>query len=216
MAQLLANVRNKLRTWNRQRIERLRNSRETTNAYDYTLGVLGIMKNETMNIDEWVQHYLSMGAGKIFLIDNGSTDDTVSKAKNWVAKGVVELVQYPERHRQRQHYWTAFKALKISQKCQWLLVADLDEFWFCPSGEPISDQLADFRDFDVIYANWRVFGSNGLIRSSDESAPRPYGPRRRTGTSHQPQISVSHLSHYIRQQPWHSYGERRAIRTHDF
>lgn len=158
---MLASLRNSLRTWNRNRVERLRVQREAKTAHDFTLGVLGIMKNEAMNIDEWVQHYLSMGAGKIFLIDNASTDDTVQKAKAWVEKGVLELVEYPERHRQTAHYWTAFKQLNIKRKCKWLIVADLDEFWFCPSGETIAAQLDNFRDFDVIYGNWRVFGSNG-------------------------------------------------------
>lgn len=162
MPQVLTNLRNKLRMWNRKRIERFRNDRETQTAQVFTLGVLGIMKNEAMNIDEWVQHYVSMGAGRIFLIDNGSTDDTEAKAKAWVAKGLVELVEYPERHRQRQHYWTAFKQLKIAHKCQWLIVADLDEFWFCPSGASIADQLPDYRDLDVIYGNWLNFGSSGL------------------------------------------------------
>lgn len=164
MALLIDSLRDKLRSWNRNRIEAIRVRRETETAQNHIFGVLGIMKNEAMNIDEWVQHYVSMGAGKIFLIDNGSTDETVAKAKVWVAEGVVELVEYAEPHRQRQHYWTAFNALHIAQKCQWLLVADLDEFWFCPSGETIAAQLPEFRDYDVIYANWRLFGSSGLTK----------------------------------------------------
>ena len=160
---MLTSLRHRLQSWNRKRLERHRAAREASGAQPATLGVLGIMKNEAFNIDEWVQHYLSVGAGKIFLIDNGSTDDTVRKAQNWVARGVVELVEYPERYRQRQHYWTAFKQLKIAQKCQWLVVADLDEFWFCPSGQLMSEQLKEFRDIDVIYGNWRMFGSNGHI-----------------------------------------------------
>lgn len=159
---MLKHLRSQISAWNRKRIQRLRETRETQSSYDFSLGVLGIMKNEAMNIDEWVQHYVSMGAGKIFLIDNGSTDDTVAKATAWVAKGVVELVEYPKRHRQRRHYWKAFKQLNIGRKCKWLIVADLDEFWFCPSGETIVARLAPFQAFDVIYANWRMFGSNGL------------------------------------------------------
>lgn len=120
------------------------------------------MKNEAMNIDEWVQHYISMGAGKIFLIDNGSTDESVAKAKVWADQGIVELVEYPKRYRQKQHYWSAIKEMKIARRCQWLLIADLDEFWFCPSGETITAQLPDFYHSDVIYANWRMFGSSGL------------------------------------------------------
>ncbi|GLS85068.1 hypothetical protein GCM10010873_00410 [Cypionkella aquatica] len=164
ISQLLVNLTNKVRTWNRLRVERLRAARAEQASHEHTLGVLGIMKNEGVNIDEWVQHYVSVGAGKIFLIDNGSTDDSVSKAKAWVAKGVVELVEYPQPHRQRKHYWTAFNQFKIARKCQWLIIADLDEFWYCPTGEKISDQFKDYRDLDVIYGNWRMFGSSGLTK----------------------------------------------------
>ncbi|OYU39115.1 MAG: hypothetical protein CFE33_11860 [Pseudorhodobacter sp. PARRP1] len=147
---------------NYHRLTRRKLHGQTQGNYEHELGVLGIMKDEAMNIDEWVQHYISMGAGKIFLIDNGSTDDTVAKAKAWVAQGIVELVEYPQRYRQKQHYWSAIKEMKIAKRCQWLLIADLDEFWFCPSGETIAAQLPDFYHSDVIYANWRMFGSSGL------------------------------------------------------
>lgn len=68
--------------------------------YDARFGVLAIMKNEAMNVDEWIEHYLWMGAGRIFLIDNCSTDDTLAKARAWVTRGRVEPVIYPERHQQ--------------------------------------------------------------------------------------------------------------------
>ncbi|MFC3180201.1 glycosyltransferase family 2 protein [Cypionkella sinensis] len=159
---MLNNLKRKIQIWNRERVERRRQQRDAKSAYEHVLGVLGIMKNEAMNIDEWVQHYISMGAGKIFLIDNGSTDETISKAQVWIDKGVVELIELPGRHQQKKHYWTAFKAFRIAKRCQWLLVADLDEFWFCPSGDSIAAQLSNFRAFDVIYANWRNFGNNGV------------------------------------------------------
>lgn len=127
------------------------------------LGVLAIMKNEAMNIDEWIEHYLWMGAGKIYLIDNGSTDDTVSKARAWQAKGLVQLVEYTEKHKQRQHYWRAIKHFQIRQQCEWLLVADLDEFWFCPNGDRMTTALCEFESYDVIYSNWVMFGSSGLV-----------------------------------------------------
>lgn len=127
------------------------------------LGVLGIMKNEAMNLDEWVEHYLWMGAGRIYLIDNGSTDDTVAKARAWAAKGRVELVEYPERHQQVPHYRRAFRHFDIARQCEWLLIADLDEFWFCPAGDRLTDALTEFGAYDVIYSNWVMFGSGGLI-----------------------------------------------------
>jgi hypothetical protein len=127
------------------------------------LGVLGIMKNEALNIDEWVEHYLWMGASLICLIDNGSTDDTVAKARAWEARGKVRLIELPKPHRQRIHYWTAFRTFGIAQRCDWLVIADLDEFWFCPNGDTLPVALAEFSEVDVIYSNWVVFGSSGLI-----------------------------------------------------
>ncbi|MCX7286123.1 MAG: glycosyltransferase family 2 protein [Rhodobacterales bacterium] len=135
--------------------------------YDAKLGVLAIMKNEALNLDEWIEHYLWMGAGRIFLIDNGSTDDTVAKARAWVTRGRVELVIYPQRHQQERHYRTAVRHFRIAEKCEWLLVADLDEFWFCPAGDRLDQALAEFRGYDVIYSNWVMFGSAGLIDHPD-------------------------------------------------
>lgn len=151
-------IRNNLRAWNRKRLK----VRFSGGNYPHELGVLGIMKNESLNIDEWISHYLTLGVEKIYLIDNGSTDDTVAKARVWVEKGVLNLIELPQKHRQRQHYWTAIKHFKIRKTCRWLLVADLDEFWFCPDGSPLPKKLAEFETADVIYANWRMFGSSGI------------------------------------------------------
>lgn len=132
-------------------------------AVPHVVGVLAIMKNESHTIDEWVSHYLSIGVDKIFLIDNGSTDDTVSKARRWVAQGLVQLVEYPEQHLQREHYWAAFQQLRIAEVCEWLMIADMDEFWFCKDGRPISDYLRDLPGIDMVFANWSQFGSNGHV-----------------------------------------------------
>jgi hypothetical protein len=154
-----------LLSWSRERLEESRAAEEM--HYATKLGVLGIMKNEAINLDEWVEHYLWMGAGKIYLIDNGSTDDTVAKAKAWVAKGHVQLVEYPARHQQVQHYRTAFRHFGIARQCEWVLVADLDEFWFCPAGDSLAHALEEFDQYDVIYSNWVMFGSGGLIEHPD-------------------------------------------------
>jgi Glycosyl transferase family 2 len=127
------------------------------------LGVLAIMKNEALNIDEWVQHYLWMGASQICLVDNGSTDGTLGKARAWAARGKVQVVQLPQPHRQRQHYRQAFQQFRMGRRSDWLLVADLDEFWFCPNGDTLAKALVEYDGIDLIYSNWVVFGSNGLI-----------------------------------------------------
>lgn len=161
----MANLSGLVDYFRRKNRERLIKRRERKNAQlRGSLAVLAIMKNEAMNIDEWISHYLQVGADRIVLIDNGSTDDTYKKAEAWVSRGVVDLISRPERHRQTDHYWEAIKTF-ILGKYEWLLIADLDEFWFCPDGNKVSSRLAEkqFEQTDVIYANWQLFGSSGLI-----------------------------------------------------
>ncbi len=150
----------KFRSWNHKRLRTRSKKRDGT--YKYSLAVLGIMKDESMNIDEWMSHYLAVGAEKIYLIDNGSTDQTVAKAQVWVEKGLLELIVRPQPYRQVAHYSAAVRRFNIIKTCKWLLIADLDEFWFCPDGASLAQKLEIFDDIDVIYANWRMFGSSGM------------------------------------------------------
>ena len=129
--------------------------------------VMGIMKNEALGIDEWVDHYLAIGATKAFLIDNGSTDQTLAKARAWAEKGCVEVVEYTEQHRQEAHYSNAFRHFRIGERFDWLAIADMDEFWFCKSGESMPGFLKRFPDVDVFSTNWSQFGSSGHLSQPD-------------------------------------------------
>ena len=44
-----------------------------------------------------------------------------------------------------------------------MLVADLDEFWFCPAGDTLAQALTEYERYEVIYSNWVMFGSGGMI-----------------------------------------------------
>jgi hypothetical protein len=145
-----------LKTWSRARLSR----RPRLPRLD----VLAIMKNESMNIEEWVDHYLWMGANRICLIDNGSTDDTYAKALHLQSQGKVSVIQLPRPHRQRLHTWTAYERFRIAEHADWVLIADMDEFWFCPNGDTLPRALADFPETDLIYCNWVQFGSGGLVK----------------------------------------------------
>ena len=151
-----------LRQRNRDRLAKHRARKRAKNRGSFA--VLAIMKNEAMNIDEWISHYLDVGADRIILIDNGSTDNTYQKAESWARSGKVDLVCLPAKHKQASHYWSALRKFAF-RKYDWLLVADLDEFWFCPDGKTISAKLAEeqFDRIDVIYANWQMFGSSGFV-----------------------------------------------------
>lgn len=152
----------KFRKWNRNR-QRLRWAERQlrTPAKPNTLGVLAILKNEALNIEEWIRHYEWQGVGAIYLIDNGSTDDSLAKVQPWIKSGLVKCISLNRPYAQLDHYWSAFRTFRIKQNCEWLLVADLDEFWVCKSGQKLRHEMTRFPHVDVIYANWTIFGSSG-------------------------------------------------------
>lgn len=135
-----------------------------TKASAQTFAVLGIFKNESHLIEEWLDHYLTQEAAGIFLIDNGSTDDSLAKIARFASSGRVEVVSLPEPQRQQQHYWTAFRHFRIAERFDWLAIADIDEFWFCKSGETLARYLGHQTAIDGLYAHWTNFGSSGHER----------------------------------------------------
>ena len=150
--------------WNRRRVAKINSRRRLGQKYEFELAVLGIMKNEEQNVEEWIEHYLWQGAGRIFLIDNGSTDKTVELLQPWVERGLVEIIHLTEPYRQREHCHTAVRKFKILKKARWLLIADLDEFWFCKDGSGVAEKLESYEEADLIYASWSDFGSSGHIQ----------------------------------------------------
>ncbi|WP_170773622.1 glycosyltransferase family 92 protein [Ruegeria lacuscaerulensis] len=151
------------RFWNHRRKVR-RNElakAKTQNSNKNRLCVLGTAKNEALNLAEWVEHYAQQGADKVFLIDNGSTDNSMEVISSFLSSGFVEVVSLPQKHKQVAHYWEAFQKFQVPQLFEWMLVADVDEFWFCKDGAKLVDALEQFDDVDVVYANWTVFGTSG-------------------------------------------------------
>jgi glycosyltransferase involved in cell wall biosynthesis len=125
------------------------------------LAVLSIMKNEALNVDEWIDHYIWQGADHLFIIDNGSRDDTVARVEASVHRSKITLLLRPEAHRQGYHYRRVFLNERIKKRFQWLMVADADEFWFPKQSVNLPEALTGFEGIDVIYARWSQFGCSG-------------------------------------------------------
>ncbi len=151
----------RIKSWNRKRLKRHRQQKgEKNKEVRKFLAVMCIAKNEGMNIDEWIKHYLWQGADHIFIIDNGSIDDTRQKVELWAENNNVTLISRPQNYKQAAHYKYVFQNLKLQKKFQWLLIADADEFWFSPTGQVIPEVIRKLSSFDLIYCNWSIFGSS--------------------------------------------------------
>jgi hypothetical protein len=131
-----------------------------TKQKEYKLIVLAIFKNETMNLEMWIQHYLWQGCDKIYLVDNGSTDDPMPILQPYMDSGLVVYCSRPQKHQQMANLHHVIREKKLLEKTEWLLICDLDEFFYSPSGNLVST-LDSFKKYDIIYCNWLMFGSDG-------------------------------------------------------
>ena len=129
----------------------------------YYLSILAIMKNEAMNLKIWIDHYIWQGVNHIYIIDNNSDDTSVQIIEDLINNGYpITLYKLHEQHKQAKHYRYVYDKEKLQKKTKWLIVADLDEFFYCNNSK-ISNELKHFEDFDYISSKWRMFGSNNYI-----------------------------------------------------
>lgn len=129
------------------------------------LGLLAIFKNESVALQQWLEHYRAEGVDRFFLIDNASTDQFMPILEPYLAQGIVQLVHDPRRHAQRAAYNDAF--LPRRTEVDWLIVADLDEFLYSRPGRGTSLKayLAALGDkVGQVRVPWTLFGSAGHVQ----------------------------------------------------
>lgn len=129
--------------------------------YKY-LSVLAIFKNEAMNLDVWMKHYIWMGVEHFYMIDNGSDDNYMEILQKYIDQGIVTLHVRPERYQIMPHTRFVYDAERIWEKSKWLLIVDLDEFWYCHNST-IAAELKSLEQYDVIITRWRMFGTSGCV-----------------------------------------------------
>ena len=127
------------------------------------LSILAIMKNEAMNLKLWIDHYIWQGVNHFYIIDNNSDDESIQIIENLIKIGYpITLNKLIEPHKQVEHYKYIYDKENLQEKTKWLIVADLDEFFYCNNSK-ISNELKHFEDYDFITSKWRMFGSNNCI-----------------------------------------------------
>ena len=126
------------------------------------LCLLSIMKNETMNLKVWLEHYIWQGVEHFYIIDNDSVDNPLEILQPYIDSGFVTYIFLAAKHAQTQHYNTVYNNYAIKDKFKWMIVCDHDEFIF-GTEKKLADIVDDYISYDVVYVNWLMFGSCGFI-----------------------------------------------------
>jgi hypothetical protein len=121
--------------------------------------IIAIFKNEGHIIQEWINHYINQEVDKLFLVDNGSTDNY--NISSHLDK--IELIKDDKKFAQQEIYNRYVHKYK---DYTWAIFCDLDEFIYPRRGfKTIKQYLNRLRhDISLIYIPWKIFGSNGHIQ----------------------------------------------------
>lgn len=127
--------------------------------------LIAIFKNESHILNEWLNHYISQGVEKFFLIDNNSNDNYLDILRPYIDKGIVELSidrrQSCQSAAYNDHYFIKCK------QYDWAIVCDLDEFIYARKGyQTIKAYLEDVNQLmptvTEVCIPWKMFSSNGF------------------------------------------------------
>ncbi len=130
----------------------------------YTFAVGATFKNESHGIREWIQHYLYMGVEHFYLINDGSTDNTVEKIHDFIDAGIVEIFEGTAPSyigRQRDMYNTHILPRVQAREMDWLLICDLDEYVWTPHFPSLLHLLQACTEAGQVQVAHTLFGSNG-------------------------------------------------------
>jgi len=110
-------------------------------------------------MEQWIHHYRKQGVDHFYLIDNGSTDNSVEIVKKF---DCITLFHDAKRSFQVGAYNKYILPIAIIET-DYLAIFDLDEFAYCPGKETLRTALQSeiFKGFDQIWCPWLRFGSNG-------------------------------------------------------
>lgn len=123
----------------------------------------GTAKNEAPYILEWVAHHLELGFTDIALYQNDSDDLTQKTLKTLAAIGAIQYFDNPAKRsgHQVRAYMRASK-LPAYREADFAMALDLDELLVVKTGDGrLTDLIAALPEFDLLMANWRIFGSSG-------------------------------------------------------
>jgi hypothetical protein len=127
---------------------------------DSTFVVAAIFKNETTNLKEWLDHYIWQGASHFYLGNNESTDEPMKLLQPYIDAEWISFFDISGNGKQFEfnRFITSCIQEKQGPIPDWILIADIDEFWFGREKKMV-EVLAEYPESThVVYTQWHEFG----------------------------------------------------------
>ncbi len=153
----------------------------------HTLSVGAIFRNEAAALGEWLDHYIHHGVEHFYLINDNSTDESLSVVAEYIKLGRVSLstVDHPY-YLGRQHYLYNSCILPRISETHWLLIVDLDEFMWSPRATDLKQVLSHLDGIAQVQVSHTLFGSNGHDASPQGGLVESYTRRASDSPTEEP------------------------------
>lgn len=145
-----------------------------TYSEKYNLSITAIFQNEASFMKEWIDYHQKVGVEHFWLYNNNSTDNYKEILLPYIAKGIVELFEWPsnilETDKEFLHYIYEVQnaayndALnRCKNKTEWLAIIDLDEFIVPIKNKTVPECLQEYYSgFSGICINWQMYGTSNI------------------------------------------------------
>jgi hypothetical protein len=116
-------------------------------------------RDHAVDLQEWIEFHLLVGAERFFLYDNGSTDHHLEVLAPYIDEGIVEV----------QEWEPVPGLLPAMDDCvrrhrhdsRWIAFLDVDEFLYSPSGTSLPEVLREYERWPGVGVMRYPFGTSG-------------------------------------------------------
>lgn len=130
-----------------------------------SLAVCSMIRNESMGIDEWINHYLKRGASYFFVIDDDSDDGCFEMLQEHERRGYLTVLQpqIPKKPNRQNFAYNRFIKPLISD-FDWIAILDADEFLWDSQGFYLPDYFSNVpTEISMVNVPMSDFGDNGFV-----------------------------------------------------
>lgn len=141
------------------------NEKDKKKTFKHDLAIVAIVKNEGLNLPEWLCYHINLGFSKFLIYDNGSDDNIKDVLAPYIKDGIVEHIWYPGKDMQ----WRAYQdsLVRLRDDCRYIAYIDLDEFLVPKEGKTVLEIVQTLIDQHPyaggVCMKWFNFGTSGHI-----------------------------------------------------
>jgi hypothetical protein len=123
------------------------------------LSVHSCLGFDTVYLREWIEFHRLVGVERFFLYNNGDREAQRRLLAPYVEDGIVVLHEFPGLPVQLPAFKHCLEHHRDDSR--WIAFIDTDEFFFCPSGLPLPEVLAEYEQWPGVGIGRAPFGPSG-------------------------------------------------------